>query len=107
MKNVLKIIGILCIVIGSGIAAFSGIAVADYIGIAIAGLGLALAIIGAWNKAEKKTWKEIVSIILFAVGGFMCGFAGLSDTILTQVITGVFGIVSLIIGLIVTKKAAS
>ena len=102
MKSFAKILGIVCLIGGSALAAFTAIPIADYIGIGVAALGLALLIGSTWKKAEKKTWKEIVAIILFAVAGFLCGFAGIADTVFTQVATAIFGIVSLVAGLIVS-----
>lgn len=104
MKNAVKIIGIILLVAGSVVSAFTDIAIADYISIAVAALGLALLIVATFNKSEKKTWKEIVAVILFAAGGLLCGFAGLVESTVTQVITLVAGAVALIIGLIATFK---
>lgn len=102
MKNIFKILGLVLIIGGSALAYFTAIPIAQYSGIAVAALGLALTIIGVLNKTEKVTWKEIVAIICFAVGGFLFGFAGFSEAILTQVITAVFGVVALVAGLIVS-----
>lgn len=102
MKNVFKILGLVLIVAGSALAYFTTVPIAEYSGIAVAALGLALSIVGVLNKTEKKTWKEYVAIACFAVGGLLCGFAGFSDAIVTQVITAVFGVVALIAGLIVS-----
>ena len=43
-----------------------------------------------------------MAIVCFAVGGFLCGFAGFTDALVTQIITAVFGLVALIAGLIIT-----
>lgn len=108
MKNIFKILGLVLIIGGSALCYFTTIPVADYIGIAVAALGLALTIVGVLKKTEKKTWKEFVAIVCFALGGLLCGFAGFSEEIVTQVISAVFGVVALIAGLIVsflkTKK---
>ena len=102
MKNVFKILGLVLIIAGSALAYFTAVPIAEYAGIAVAALGLALAIVGVLNKTEKKTWKEYVAVICFAAGGLLCGFAGFTDAVLTQVITAVFGVVALIAGLIVS-----
>ena len=102
MKNVFKILGLVLIIAGSALCYFSTVPVADGTGIAIAALGLALTIVGTLKKTEKKTWKEYVAIACFAIGGLLCGFAGFSEAIVTQVITAVFGVVALIAGLIVS-----
>ena len=102
MKNIFKILGLVLIIAGSALAYFTTVPIAEYSGIAVAALGLALAIVGVLNKTEKKTWKEYVAVICFAVGGLFCGFAGFSEALMTQVITAVFGVVALIAGLIVS-----
>lgn len=102
MKNIFKILGLVLIIAGSALCYFTTIPVADGIGIALSALGLALEIIGVLKKTEKKTWKEFVAIVCFAVGGFLCGFAGFTDALVTQIITAVFGLVALIAGLIIT-----
>ena len=106
MKNIFKILGLVLIIAGSALAYFTTIPVAEYTGIAVAALGLALAIVGVLKKTEKVTWKEYVAIILFAVGGLLCGFAGFTEALVTQVITAVFGVVALIAGLIVSLVKA-
>jgi len=102
MKNIFKILGLVLIIGGSALCYFTTIPIADGIGIAVAALGLALTIVGVLKKTEKKTWKEFVAIVCFALGGFLCGFAGFSEEIVTQVITAIFGVVALIAGLIVS-----
>lgn len=102
MKNIFKIFGLVLIIAGSALAYFTAVPIVEYTGIAVAALGLALAIVGVLNKIEKKTWKEYVAIVCFAVGGLLCGFAGFSEDIVTQVITAIFGVVALIAGLIVS-----
>ena len=106
MKNIFKILGLVLIIAGSALAYFTTIPVAEYTGIAVAALGLALAIVGVLKKTEKVTWKEYVAIVLFAVGGLLCGFAGFTEALVTQVITAVFGVVALIAGLIVSLVKA-
>lgn len=107
MNKIFKIIGIVLVVAGACIGAFSGIAVADYIGIAVAMIGAAMAIVSTFRQAEKKDWKTIASIACVAVGAFLCGLAGLSDTVVTQIITAVIGVVSLIVGIIIPIVAKS
>ena len=104
MKNFFKILGLVLIIAGSALCYFSTVPVADGIGIAVTALGLALTIVGVLKKTEKKTWKEYVAIICFAVGGLLCGFVGYSEAIVTQVITAVFGVVALIAGLLISLK---
>lgn len=96
----LKIAGIALLVVGSVAANFTDVLIASYVSVAVAALGLALTIVGVWKESEKKSWKEILSLILFAVGGFLCGFSGFTEGTVTQIITAVFGAVALITGLI-------
>ena len=100
MNKFFKILGLILIIVGSAMASFTSIAVTQYAGIAVAALGLATAIVGVWKDAPKKTWKEVVTIICFALGGLLCGFAGLTEGIVTQVIMAVSGLVVLIVGII-------
>lgn len=98
--NIVKIIGIVLLVAGSALSVFTSIPIADYVGIGLAALGLAALIFGTYKKAEKKGWKEIVTIIAFAVSGFLFGIVGLSGDIYSQVAMAVVGVVTLILGLI-------
>lgn len=102
MKNFIKILGLILLVGGSVLAMFTAIPVADYIGIAVSALGLALLIVSTLKKAEKKTWKEYVAVVLFALAGLCCGFAGFAENTVIQIATAVSGLVALIIGLITT-----
>ena len=104
MKNFIKILGIILLVAGSIVSVFAAVPLADGIAIGVAALGLALLIVSTLKKIEKKTWKDYLAIILFAVAGLLFGFAGLTDTIFTQIVTTVVGLVALIIGLITTKS---
>lgn len=102
MNKVFKIIGLVLVVAASIAAYFTDIAVANYIELAVGALGLALTIKGVWGKSEKKTWKEVFTIILFCIGAFLLGFAGVSESVVTQIITAIAGVVSLVIGVIVS-----
>lgn len=102
MNKFLKIFGVALIVLGSVVSCFTSIAIASYAGVAVAALGLALTITGVWKEATTKGWKEIVTIACFALGGFLCGFAGISESVMSQLILTIAGLVSLIVGLFVT-----
>lgn len=106
MKNFVKILGVILLVAGSVLGCFSTIAVADYIAIAVDACGLALLIGSTLKKAEKKTWKEYLCIVLFAIAGFCCGFAGIADTVIAQLSTAIAAVVALITGLIVSSIKA-
>ena len=103
MKIFIKILGIALLIGGSIFSSFTTVPLADCISIGVAALGLALLIVGTLKKAEKKTWKEYVAVILFAVAGFCCGIAGIVDETFTQIATAVAGVVALVIGLITTS----
>ena len=100
MKNILKIIGIVLLVVGSALSVFTTIPIADYIGIGLAALGLAALIVGTYKKAEKKGWKEIATIVLFAIAGFLFGFIGLSGDVMSQLAMAIVGVITLILGII-------
>lgn len=104
MNKFLKIFGVVLIVLGSVLACFTTITIASYASIAVAALGLALTITAVLKDTEKKGWKEIVAIICFALGGFLCGFAGISESAVSQIILTISGLVSLVVGLFVTFK---
>ena len=105
MKNFVKILGIVLLIAGSAVSVFSTITLVDCIAIGVAALGLALLIVSTLKKVEKKTWKDYLAVILFAVAGFLCGLAGFAETTFTQVATAVAGVIALVIGLLATKKA--
>lgn len=104
MNKVLKILFIVLVVVGAGLAAFTDVPLVEYSGIALAFVGAALACISTYKKSEKKDWKVIVSIILIAVGAFGLGFAGVAGETITTIISAVAGIVLLILGLITSMK---
>lgn len=107
MNKLFKILGPVLILVGSAVAYFSPIAIVDYIGIAVAALGLAISIVNVIKKADKVDWKIIVPVICFAIGGFCCGIAGIAEDQMTSLIMAVIGVVGILVGLItsVIKKA--
>lgn len=100
MKNFMKILGVVLLIIGSVLAAFTKVPAAEYTGIAIAALGLATSIVAVWKSSEEKSWKEIVAIVCFAVGGLLCGFSQMTEQVITQLITTIVGVVLLVVGII-------
>lgn len=106
MKNFVKILGIVLLIAGSVVSVFSTVTLVDCIAIGVAALGLALLIGSTLKKVEKRTWKEYLAVILFAIAGFLCGIAGIAEGTFTQIATAVAGLVSLVIGLIVSAKKA-
>lgn len=103
MKNFVKILGIVLLLAGSIVSVFATVPLADGIAIGVAALGLAVLIVSTLKKVEKKTWKDYLAVILFAIAGFCFGLAGLAEGTFTQIATAVAGIVALVIGLITTS----
>lgn len=101
MEKVLKVIGIILVIAGACLGAFTGLPVAQYTGIAVAMIGAAMTIVSAYKQAEKKDWKLILSIVLIGAGSFICGICGISSDVITEVITAVIGVIVLIAGIII------
>lgn len=107
-KNWLTIIGILFIVVGTAISYFAKWPMADVSGFAVTMFGAGLATANLWNKRDKtaKTWMSVLSLVLVGVGAFIVGFGGIiSETLVTTIISSVFGFVAIVAGLIVSAVA--
>lgn len=100
MKKAWTIIAVICIIAGCIVGYFSKIAMVDYTAIAVMAFGFVTLIMKTIQKAEKKTWREIVGIICFGVAGGCCAVAGMAQDTMSQIITMVAGLVVLIAGLI-------
>lgn len=100
MNKLFKILGPVLILIGSIVAYFSPVPIADYIGIGAAAIGLTLAVIATVKKADKITWKVIVPIPCFIIGGIACCVAGISEEQMTTLAMAVIGAVGIFVGLI-------
>ena len=100
-KRVLLIIGLIVLIAGVIISNFAKFPLADVLGYAITGAGLAVA--GMYEKRDPavKTWVVWLSIILVGLGAFVLGFAGVAEDTVKTIITAVFGLVVIIAGLIV------
>lgn len=108
-KNWLTIIGILLIVVGTVITYFAKWELADVTGFAVIMFGAGLATANMWNKRKKeaKTWASILSLVLVGLGAFAVGFGGIiSESLVTTIISSVFGFVVIIAGLIVAAVQA-
>lgn len=108
-KNWLTIIGILLIVVGTVITYFAKWELADVTGFAVIMFGAGLATANMWNKRNKeaKTWTSILSLILVGLGAFAVGFGGIiAESLVTTIISSVFGFVVIIAGLIVASIQA-
>ncbi len=108
MNKVLTIVGIVLAILGAGVAAFTGLPMADILGISVAMVGAAVACTGVLKKSKddgKSKALTYTSIIMIGVGSFLMGFMGVPEGTVTQVITVVAGLASLIAGLVVSIKA--
>ncbi len=95
---------------GAAISAFTGIPAADFVGLAVAMIGAALACTGVAKKAKSEgvnTPLTYAAIALIGVGSFLLGFLGVPETAVTQIVTVVAGLAMLIAGLVVSIKAKS
>lgn len=104
-KNWLTILGILFIVVGIVISYFAKWELADVSGFAVTMFGAGFACANLWNKKNEvaKNYLCIVSLALVGVGAFVIGFGGIiSETLMSTIISSVFGFVVIIAGLIVS-----
>lgn len=109
-KNWLTIIGILFIVVGVVISYLAKWELADVSGFAVTMFGAGLASANLWNKrsATVKTWVSVLSLVLVGVGAFIVGFGGIiAESLMTTIISSVFGFVVIIAGLIVPNMIKS
>lgn len=107
MKNIFTWIGVALVVVSTIIGQFTGVEVATWVKLAGYSAGLASCIVGIFKSTEKKDWKLYVSVIGICVGTMLCVFAGLIESQITAIITGVAGLVVLIISVLpvlFTKK---
>ena len=105
MKNrILLIIGLVFVVVGVVFANLVDFALADVTGFAVVMFGAGLAAATLYNKRNetKATWMIIVSMVLVGIGAGLLGFGGFVENTMTTIIASVFGIVSIIAGLIVS-----
>ena len=104
MKRFITILAVICIIAGCIIGKLSTVPQTQLGAIALEAFGFAALIIKTLKQAEKKTWKEYTSVILFAVAGILCAVAGLAEATMTSIIAAVFALVAMIIGLFIVKK---
>lgn len=109
-KRILLIIGLVLVVVGTIFANLANLTLTDTIGFAVTMFGAGLAAASLYNKRDKSkaTWWTILSMVLIGLGAGLLGFGGFVEETMTTIITSIFGIVSIIAGLIVsavtTKK---
>lgn len=110
MNKIFMVAGILLAVVGAGISSFTGIAAAEFVGIAVAMVGAAVACTGVVKKTKEEGVNKpltYAAVALIGVGSFLLGFMGVPETTVTQIVTVVAGLVTLLSGMIVAVKAKS
>ena len=101
MKKIFIIIGMVLLVAGAALGAFTGLGAAVWIELAGAATTLALCITSIIKKAEKKDWKLYTAIIGVVVGVVLLVWAGIADNLITSIMTAVIGLVVLVLSVIV------
>jgi len=106
MKNILIYLGVAVLIAATIIAQFTGVPHADFIQLAGLAVGLALAVIGTVEKAEKKDWKLYGSVAGVIVGSMLLVFGGITEDKITSIMTLVFGLVVIVVSILpaVIKK---
>ena len=104
MKRFITILAVICIIAGCIIGKLSTVPQAQLAAIALEAFGFAALIIKTLKQAVEKTWKEYTSVILFAIGGILCAFAGFAESTMTSLIATAFAFVAMVIGLFIIKK---
>lgn len=100
MKKRFLIVFVVLMIAGAIVSAFSDVPEVDAVGLAVT-FGSAGALCATTiNKSEKKDWKTYVSLILLAIGCFGLGFLGVATDIMSAAISGIAGIIAIILGII-------
>ena len=100
MKKAFLYIGLALVVIGAAVGAFTGISGAKWAALAGCAVGFAACAVSIFAESEKKDWKLWVSLAGIAAGTVLLVFAGLSEAVITSIISGVIGLALLIAGLL-------
>lgn len=103
-KNLIMVFAILMIIIGCCFCYFAKWELADVEGFALTMFGAGIAASVMWNKRDpgKKIYISLVGIILIGIGGFVLGFGGFDKATVPVIISSVFGLISIIAGLIIS-----
>lgn len=103
-KNIVVFLAIILMVVGICFSYFGSWNLADITGFALTMFGAGLAAATMWEKRDptKKAWVGIVGLVLIGAGAFGLGFLGFAKETVTVIISSVFGLVSILAGLIVT-----
>lgn len=104
MNKILKWVCIVLVVAGAVVSYFSNIAIVDMVALAVSFGSAGILCATTINKSERKDWKTYVSVICIALGSFGLCFAGVSTEIVSSLISGIAGLVAMIIGIITAIK---
>lgn len=101
-KTIFLIVGLIMLIAGVVMAQVGSFQLADISGFAVTMFGAGLAAATLWSKKEtgSKTWLCLLGVVAIGIGAFMLGFAGFAEATMTVVITSVFGVVAVILGVI-------
>lgn len=99
-KNFILILGLIIIIVASVLSKFTDIPALDVGALIAAAAGFAMTVVSTYNKSEKKSVKEILTIILLSVGTILLIFAGQTEETVMAIYTGVIGLVVLIMGIL-------
>lgn len=107
-KNWFTVIGILFIAVGVAFSYFTKWELSNLLGFASTMFGAGLATANLWDKRDRtaKTWMAVLSLVLVGVGAFTVGFGGvIAESTVATIISGVFGFIAIVAGLIVSAVA--
>lgn len=100
MKQIFTWIGLALVIVGAAVGAFTGLPAAQWVELAACAVGLATCIASIVGSSEKKDWKLYLALSSIVVGAILLIFGGMAESTITTIITGVIGLVLLIIGII-------
>ena len=110
MSKIFTWIGIGLVVAGSVVSVFAGIPQAEMIGLAVAMLGAGVLCTNIVKKAKgegRNMTLVYVTVALIAVGSFLASIVGVHQDTLTQIIVTAIGLVTLVAGMVASKKLTS
>lgn len=110
MNKIFTWIGIGLVVAGAVVSVFAGVPQAEMIGLAVAMVGAGVLCTNIVKKAKgegRNMTLVYVSVALIAVGAFLASLVGVHQDTLTQIIVTAIGLVTLIVGMVASKKLTS
>ncbi len=106
MNKTIKIILAVIMVIGSAVAYFTDVPMAEYLGLAVSFGSAGALCASTLEKSKKKDWKMYFSMSCIALSCFGLGFCGVATDAMTKLITAIAGVILLIVGIITSLKLA-